>query len=88
MPPRASLPANAEEILAPLLRKTKTKTDFQRVQSVWLRAALNLEVEQIAIAVALSCNTVRCLQSRFRLQGEEAPDWYRSGWPEATEFGH
>ena len=58
--------------MAPLLRKTKTKAEFQRVQSVWLRAALNLEYDQIAIAVGLSCNTVRCLHSRFRLQGEEA----------------
>lgn len=72
MPPRASLPANAEETLAPLLRKTKTKAEFQRVQSVWLRATLNLQDDQIAIAVGLSCNTVRCLHSRFRLQGEEA----------------
>lgn len=72
MPPRASLPADAMEILAPLLRKAKTKAEFQRVQSVWLRASLNLEDDQIAIAVGLSCNTVRCLHSRFRLQGEEA----------------
>lgn len=72
MPPRASLPANTEETLAPLMRNAKTKAEFQRVQSVWLRAALNLEDDQIAIAVGLSCNTVRCLHSRFRLQGEEA----------------
>jgi transposase len=57
---------------APVKRKTKTKAESQRVQSVWLRAALNLEVEQIAIAVGLSCNTIRCLQSRFRSKGEEA----------------
>ncbi len=72
MPPRASLPTNAEEILAPLLRKSKTKAEFQRVQSVWLRASLNLEDDQIAIAVGLSCNSVRCFHSRFRLHGVEA----------------
>lgn len=72
MPPRASLPVNATETLAPLMRKAKTKAEFQRVQSVWLRATLNLEDDQIATAVGLSCNTVRCLHSRFRLHGEEA----------------
>jgi transposase len=72
MPPRASLPANAEEILAPLMRNAKTKPDFQRVQCVWLRATLNLDDDQIATAVGLSHNTVRCLNSRFRLHGEEA----------------
>jgi len=69
---RASLPSNAAETLAPLMRKAKTKAEFQRVQSVWLRASLNLEDDQIAIAVGLSCNTVRCLHSRFRLKGEKA----------------
>jgi len=34
---------------------------------------LNLDDDQIAIAVNLSSNTVRCLHSRFRLHGEEAP---------------
>jgi len=72
MPPRASLPANAEEILAPLMRKAKTKAEFQRVQCVWLRATLNLEDDQIATAVGLSINTVRCLHSRFRLHGVDA----------------
>jgi hypothetical protein len=47
MPPKASLPVTAGETLAPLLRKTKTKAEFQRVQSIWLRAALNLEVNRL-----------------------------------------
>ena len=72
MPARARLPVNALDVLAPLLHKSKTKAEFQRVQSVWLRASLDLTDDQIAIAVGLSCNTVRCLHSRFRLQGEEA----------------
>jgi transposase len=33
---------------------------------------LKLDDDQIATAVGLSCNTVRCLHSRFRLYGVEA----------------
>lgn len=72
MPPRASLPTNTGEIVVPLMHRAKTKAEFQRAQALWLRVALNLSDREIATAVGLSLNTVRCLQSRFRHRGEVA----------------
>ncbi len=72
MPPRAPLPDHAAETAAALMRQAKTKAEFQRAQAVWLRVALNLSDSEVATAVGLSTNTVRCLQSRFRLRGETA----------------
>lgn len=72
MPARAGFPEGSTETLAVLLRQAQTKAEFQRVQAVWLRATLDLSDEQIAGAVGLSANTVRCLCSRFRLQGTPA----------------
>jgi len=72
MPPRASLPEGSGEIAAALMRRAKTKVEFQRAQAVWLRVALDLSDSEIATATGLSSNTVRCLQSRFRLRGETA----------------
>lgn len=72
MPPRASLPENAGDTAAALMRQAKTKAEFQRAQTIWLRVALDLCDDDIATAVGLSVNTVRCLQSRFRLKGESA----------------
>src|SRR5512134_3998901 len=72
MPPRAPLPKESGEAVAALMRQAKTKAEFQRAQAVWLRVALDLSDSEIATAVGLSANTVRCLQSRFRLRGEAA----------------
>ena len=72
MSARAAFPEGSHEVLAALLREVKTKAEFQRVQAVWLRVTLELPDEQIAQAVGLSANTVRCLSSRFRRQGASA----------------
>ena len=72
MSARAAFPEGSHEVLAALLREVKTKAEFQRVQAVWLRVTLELSDEQIAQAVGLSANTVRCLSSRFRCQGVSA----------------
>jgi hypothetical protein len=40
-----------KESLKELLKKTRTKADFQRVQAVWLRAALGMPSQQVAQAV-------------------------------------
>lgn len=69
---RAAFPEGSHEVLAALRREVKTKAEFQRVQAVWLRVTLGLSDEQIAQAVGLSANTVRCLSSRFRCQGTSA----------------
>jgi transposase len=58
--------------LAELLRQTKSKSDFQRVQCVWLRACLGLSSEQIAQAVGWSPGRIRQIWSRYFAQGERA----------------
>jgi transposase len=70
MPTRALLPADSGITAAALMQEAKTKAEFQRAQAVWLRVALGLSASDVATAVGLSVNTVRCLQSRFRLRGE------------------
>ena len=72
MSARAAFPEGSHEVLAALRREVKTKAEFQRVQAVWLRVTVGLSDEQIAQAVGLSANTVRCLSSRFRCQGASA----------------
>jgi transposase len=72
MSARAEFPEGSHEVLAALRREVNTKAEFQRVQAVWLRVTLELSDEQIAQAVGLSANTVRCLGSRFRRQGASA----------------
>lgn len=69
MPARVPLAADAGEVAAALMREARTKAEFQRAQAVWLRVALGLSASEVATAVGLSVNTVRCLQSRFRLRG-------------------
>jgi len=70
MPTRVSLPDDAGTTAAALMQEARTKAEFQRAQAVWLRVALGLSASEVATAVGLSVNTVRCLQSRFRLRGE------------------
>jgi len=62
----------AKERLVQLLRQTKTKSDFQRVQCLWLRASLGLPSEQIAQAIGWSPGRVRQVWSRYFTQGESA----------------
>ena len=78
---RTAFPEGSDEVLAALRREVKTKAEFQRVQAVWLRVTLELSDEQIAQAVGLSANTVRCLSSRFRRQGASALRGCGSRWP-------
>jgi transposase len=63
---------DAKERLVQLLRQTQAKSDFQRVQCVWLRARLGLSSEQIAQAVGWSPGRVRQIWSRYFTQGASA----------------
>jgi len=54
------------------MNSAKNVAEFKRVQSVWLRAALDMPVGQIAQATGLASNSVRCYQSRYLKQGESA----------------
>jgi hypothetical protein len=45
------LPEGAAERLAAMLKEAKNKAEYQRIQCVWLRAALGLAAAQIAGSV-------------------------------------
>jgi transposase len=63
-------PEGAVERLAPLLQQTQTKAEYQRLQAVWLRAALGLSTPQIAQALGWQPQSVRQLHSDYRRHGE------------------
>jgi transposase len=62
----------AAEQLAALLQEARTMTEFQRIQCVWLRAALALKATEIAKVVDWRADWVRQVQGRYRHEGEEA----------------
>ena len=64
------LPAGARESLEQLLKKVTTKTQFQRVQCLWLRAALNLSSHDVALAIGWRASSVRHLQAQYLKKGE------------------
>src|ERR1035441_3953191 len=68
-PPR-SLPEGSVERLEQALRGARSKAEFQRVQCVWLRAALGLNANQVAQALGWRPTSVRRLQAQFLQQGE------------------
>jgi transposase len=73
MPRRAELAEIASrEQLQQLLHSVVTKTEFIRVQCVWLKVELNLNAGQIAAAVGWHPASVRNLHSRFAKQGMAA----------------
>ena len=72
MRPAKPISENDRESLRELLEGTTTKADFQRVQCLWLRAALDLDSTQIATAVCWNAGTVRRIQSQYFAQGTAA----------------
>ena len=72
MRPQRPISEHAKRSLKQLLKKTKTKADFQRVQCIWLRAAFGLSSDQVALAVGFSPVTVKKLWSQYFSGGEQA----------------
>jgi transposase len=64
------LPEGAAERLAALLQEAKSKADYQRIQCVWLRAALGLRAAQIAVALGWQVGSVRQVHSDYLRHGE------------------
>ena len=64
------LPEGAAERLAALLKEAKSKAEYQRIQCVWLRAALGLGAAQIAAALGWQVGSVRQVHSDYLRQGE------------------
>lgn len=69
MRPRKTFPDEWVEDLRRMLREAREVDEFKRIQCVWLRSALGLSVEQIAVATGLAPASVRCFHSRFIKQG-------------------
>ncbi len=66
------LPYDAKERVSALLGQTKTKADFQRVLCVWLRIALDLTTDKIAMAIGWKRESVRQIHSNYLKHGETA----------------
>jgi transposase len=71
MRPAKAFPKGATEKLRVALQQAKTKSNFQRVQCLWLRAALGLDANQVAIAIGWQPTSVRRLQARYLHEGED-----------------
>jgi transposase len=72
MRPPQPLPKPALKELAALLKECKDKATYQRVQCVWLRAALGLPAPQVAQALGWSLSAVHHVQARYLRQGSAA----------------
>src|SRR5438270_10636558 len=64
------LPEGAAERLAAMLKEAKNKAEYQRIQCVWLRAALGLRAAQIATALGWQVDSVRQVHSDYLRHGE------------------
>lgn len=62
----------AQARLAELLKQAQHKSDFQRIQCVWLRAALGLDPETISRALGWHPVHVRRVQAQYLREGEAA----------------
>jgi len=77
MRPRRSFPDGTLERLQRALKEARSKAEFQRVQCLWLRAALGLNANQVAQALGWRPTSVRRLQAQYLRQGEAL--WQRPG---------
>jgi len=67
-----SFPEGTAERLKILLKQAKSKSEFQRIQAVYLRVATDMTPEDIAAVLAWHPGTVRNIHSAFLRSGEAA----------------
>jgi transposase len=67
-----SVNQTARNRIKELLTITKKKSDFQRVQCVWLRLEFNMQASQVATITNLQPGTVRKVWSLYGREGEKA----------------
>jgi len=72
MRPRKPFPIGAAQRLSRVMDEAKNVGEFKRIQCVWLRAALDMPVEEIAKATGLAPASVRCYHSRYMKGGKNA----------------
>ena len=73
------MPEGAAESLRKKLKEAQSKSEFQRVQCVWLRACLELSADQVAVAIGWHPNSVKKLQSEYLRKGESVLQVAKSG---------
>jgi transposase len=64
------LPNGSEYLLKERLKQAKTRSEYQRVLCVFLRATTDLNPEQIAEMLSWNVGTVRRIQSEFIRKGD------------------
>jgi hypothetical protein len=64
------LPNGSESLLKERLKQAKTKSEYQRILCVFLRATTDLHPEQIAEMLSWNTGTVRRIQSEFIRKGD------------------
>jgi hypothetical protein len=64
------LPNGSESLLKAKLKQAKTKSEYQRVLCVFLRATTDLNPEHIAEMLSWNTGTVRRIQSEFIRKGD------------------
>ena len=70
MRPARAFPEGAVERLRAALKGAKSKSEFQRIQCLWLRASLGLNADQVATALGWQPTSVRRLQAQYWREGE------------------
>ena len=66
------IPDDAKEVLRRMLKETKDKWSYQRVQCVWMRAALGMKPDDIGLALGWNPVYVRQVQANYLREGAEA----------------
>jgi transposase len=66
------IPADHLDQLASSLKSTRTKSEFQHVQCIWLRAAFGLSASQIATAIGWHVSSVRRIHALYLKKGPVA----------------
>lgn len=64
------LPSGSESLLKAKLKQAKTKSEYQRILCVFLRATTDLNPEHIAEMLSWNTGTVRRIQSEFIRKGD------------------
>jgi transposase len=66
------IPKGVKDKLCKMLKSAKNKSEFQRVQCMWLRAEFGFDSEVIGKALGWNPVYVRQIHAQFLRQGEEA----------------
>lgn len=70
MRPAKAFPEGSVEKLRAALKQAKRKSEFQRIQCLWLRASLGMNADQVATALGWQPTSVRRLQAQYLREGE------------------